>query len=480
MSLHDQNGAPGFAILEDSQVIAPTCASPSSVPPQAAPLCGSEPASDSAALVSGSEKAGESSLSSSVSSVTSEQAILSISSKVTDLLMAIQEISTVLFEVQELRHSATIDAQGSADGCGEEIDEMLGQLATKLDAVGTLYAQVDEEVSRTLDTPAENPGGEISFLRQKWADAASDWDGVQADAEQLTEELKEDKWLVVFRTVSQQADDMQQSLEKALTQCALFMSDVEPQLSAGGVALSDAKRQHLLATCSALHRSLDAKVKYYSPACERALTILGKGIADRSTKNGEALRRLGEMKTSWAAVQQRIELVDADLASLEHRLTSASVEPPSTGQRRLSSIGATLSPPRQRQTHVDASPTRRQPHADRHPGLGPMSLHAPILGTVSPPQSRSPKATPPRPPKSLKRYVSDSHASHSASGDKHTPLIAITPRPVAHRRSLSALAGRAGPAAVELVSEGSGRAGDDSNPDALALEVRAAFSDGLE
>jgi Yeast cortical protein KAR9 len=42
---------------------------------------------------------------------------------------------------------------------------------------------------------------------------------VQNESDVLREELKEDKWLTVFRTVTDQADGMMSSLEKAVNRC---------------------------------------------------------------------------------------------------------------------------------------------------------------------------------------------------------------------------------------------------------------------
>ncbi|BGP57234.1 hypothetical protein JCM8202_005329 [Rhodotorula sphaerocarpa] len=406
------------------------------------------------------------SLGASVSSVNSEQEVLAVSDRVTDLLLAIQDISILLFEIQELRHAASMSSIPPGDASvsppAKEIDQLLSQLEAKLEAVNTQHIAVEAQVTKALETESDDPRGERDVLRQKWADAATDWESVQTDAEQLTAELKEDKWLVVFRTVSQQAEDMQQSLEKALGQCALFVSDTRPQRvgaassshlivadpEAGAASgMSSAKRQHLLATCSSLSRSLEAKVRYYSPACERVLAILGKGIADRSTTNGEVIRRFGEMKARWKAVRQGIDLVAADLAQLEESLTG------SLGTPSASTSGL-MSPPRQPHTRGPRSPFRRSANS----AVGEASPSSPASSPSlriddSPTKQRSPKPTPPRPPKSLKRFVSDPYSASAspdtdAYADAPTPLVAITPGPVAHRRSLSALSASAGPSAT--------------------------------
>ncbi|GAA5860944.1 hypothetical protein JCM3774_003196 [Rhodotorula dairenensis] len=372
----------------------------------------------------------------------SEQAVLGVSNRVTDLLMAIQEISTLLFEIQELRH-ATTSSEGrdgasgpaGASNAGVAVDDALVRLEAKLQDANAEYAAVELQVNGVLDTLVHDPRGEMEFLRQKWTDAVADWNGVQADAEQLADELKEDKWLVVFRNVSQQAEDMQHSLEKALNQCKLFVEDASLHLETrhSEATLSDAKRQHLLATCRALTKSLEAKVKYYSPACVRVLNILGKGIADRSTKNGEVMRRYGEMKTRWRTVQERIDMVTEDLDAVE-----AALGAPGTAPDLLSTQPAST-PSRHLDPHT---PDRRRGVPQTASSSSPSGARPGIVSRVDRDALAGAKPSPPRPPKSLKRLVSDSYTP--PSHDSHTPLVAVTPRPVSHRRSLSALSASVG------------------------------------
>ena len=65
---------------------------------------------------------------------------------------------------------------------------------------------------------SSNTEEEEAILR-KHAALASDWDALQKEIQVLREELKEDKWLTVFRTVTDQADGMMSSLEKAVNRC---------------------------------------------------------------------------------------------------------------------------------------------------------------------------------------------------------------------------------------------------------------------
>lgn len=96
-------------------------------------------------------------------------------------------------------------------------------------------------------------------------------------------------------------------------------------------SLSDShSAQALLTTFLELNKSLTAKVKYYSPAVERVLKILGKGISERSTKNGEVLRKFGEMKNRWRDGTVRIERVKEEMKVLEIMLRETASKQQST------------------------------------------------------------------------------------------------------------------------------------------------------
>ena len=76
----------------------------------------------------------------------------------------------------------------------------------------------DQPLLQPPDTPNEEPSESVLLLR-KHATFMSEWESVQEESEVLREELKEDKWLTVFRTVTDQADGMMSSLEKAINRC---------------------------------------------------------------------------------------------------------------------------------------------------------------------------------------------------------------------------------------------------------------------
>lgn len=61
------------------------------------------------------------------------------------------------------------------------------------------------------------------ILLRKHEALLSEWESVQREAEILRDELKEDKWLLVFRNASDQADGMMNSLERVVNQCQAIL-----------------------------------------------------------------------------------------------------------------------------------------------------------------------------------------------------------------------------------------------------------------
>ncbi|GAA6011822.1 hypothetical protein JCM10207_004256 [Rhodosporidiobolus poonsookiae] len=420
-----------------------------------------------------------------------ELALLVLSSSVTELSMSIQEVNTLVFEIQELRHatSAGPPAKSTLDSANPiEVDAALIKLDAKLETVRAELATVEAQVKPLLDGPSSpaEEAGELGFLRTKWTETLADWDSAQQDAEMLNEELKEDKYLTVFKTVAQQAEDMMKSLEKVLSQSQQFVLDASsvaakspsttsarlprsPSAPLGSLSASSssyfpdvAAAQAQLASFTTLHKSLTAKVKYYSPACDRVLKILGKGIADRSTKNGEVLRRYGEMKSRWRNLQERIHRVEAEMRSVEEMLHEAAGQGGSPGPERTrqGEYGSMLTPPRAdvgspgrvsplRRLANKFSPRSGTPSSALTPpplsaGRGmTASSSSPSLSTLrsstatgvySSLGATSPSGpTPPRPPKSIKRLVSDSQTSSPVATPPRTPQV------LSHRRSASAI-----------------------------------------
>ena len=162
---------------------------------------------------------------------------LAISTNMTEMSYSISDIQTRIFgawrrattthlltrtpEIQELRHKS--QSSGDTAGTTSVIDQSLMSLDERLEALAQGMKAINESVeplthlTPTADQDGEN--SELAALLRKHAALVADWEAVQDESEVLREELKEDKWLTVFRTVTDQADGMMSSLEKAVNRC---------------------------------------------------------------------------------------------------------------------------------------------------------------------------------------------------------------------------------------------------------------------
>ena len=167
--------------------------------------------------------------------------LLAVSTHMTELSYSISDIQTRIFgtghispsfhrlnfvlEIQELRHKSQSAGDNADSGTTAIIDQQLMSLDERLETVEKGIKTVNETLEPLLQTAAtptvsENGNGnENAALLRKHATLLAEWEAVQDESEVLREELKEDKWLTVFRTVTDQADGMMSSLEKAVNRC---------------------------------------------------------------------------------------------------------------------------------------------------------------------------------------------------------------------------------------------------------------------
>jgi len=157
--------------------------------------------------------------------------------------------------------------QDNGEGATNVIDQALINLDERLEAVSNSISAVDEALGITPG--AESKSSADPLLLRKHAALIEEWDTVQTEAETLRDELKEDKWLAVFRTVSEQAEGMMASLEKGVTQCHDFIfqfqrragDDHQSSVSSGTAMHSD-KSPVNYETFTTLLQSFEAKKKY--------------------------------------------------------------------------------------------------------------------------------------------------------------------------------------------------------------------------
>jgi hypothetical protein len=108
-------------------------------------------------------------------------------------------------------------------GANNEIDQLLVNLDERLDSVSKGIKAVTETLEPTLNrTPVPlgfGTDGEVAVMIRKHAALMGEREAAKAESETLRDELKEDKWLIVFRTVTEQAGGLMSSLEKGVNRC---------------------------------------------------------------------------------------------------------------------------------------------------------------------------------------------------------------------------------------------------------------------
>ena len=126
---------------------------------------------------------------------------------------------------------------------------------------------------------------------------------LETDAEALLKELAEDKWILVFRNAGAQAQKMFQSVERSIG-----------KLQEG---LESGMQVHNPSTLTKLIESYEAKKMHYIPAIERVVSIIQKGVNDRLTVNGEILRLLSDMTSRTDALKASTKVMDTSLEDVQ-------------------------------------------------------------------------------------------------------------------------------------------------------------------
>ena len=108
-------------------------------------------------------------------------------------------------------------------GANSEIDHLLINLDERVESVSKGVKAVTDALEPVLNqTPVPSgfgTNGEASVMIRKHGALMAEWEAAKSESETLRDELKEDKWLIVFRTVTEQAGGLMSSLEKGVTRC---------------------------------------------------------------------------------------------------------------------------------------------------------------------------------------------------------------------------------------------------------------------
>lgn len=292
-------------------------------------------------------------------------------------------------------------------------------------------------------------------LRKQHAELTQDWSAVQSEAKTLEEELSGDKYLLVFTSISDQMEEMMDSLDKALAGCHDFvfafnrdraqqaLSDnapsTFPSTSESFGQPSWQSTEERLASLQTVKRSFNVKRSSYGPACEQIFASLEKGVKQHSTRNGTILRRFTELKTRWRSLRDRVSRMDKELKRIEAQLVDLGSDE--------AHHAATLTPSRSKD-HLQHRQNRGSPLSIPHSGTTP--LRSPPSGSLLSPNQRispaargsslSPRPMPPvKPDKSIHRTSMldlRKAPTRAARAIEHTRSSSlVTSQPVLKQRS---------------------------------------------
>lgn len=202
-----------------------------------------------------------------------------------DILVEIDVLSSMLFEFQEKRY------QNLA------YEELLVDIDNQ---VGPLFNDVERVYQRmTSGAPDEELVRKHMLVQERW-----EWLRIEIDEVKI--ELKEDRWLAVFKQVADQVEGMMDGLDKTVSQYIHQMRRNTPQSTCSTSSSESASSSGPL---KSVEKNFDAKFKYYKPSIEKMLAMLGNGIAARMSKDTTTTLRHRSMIQRWDQLRLTMEHV---------------------------------------------------------------------------------------------------------------------------------------------------------------------------
>ncbi|CED84746.1 Karyogamy protein, KAR9 [Phaffia rhodozyma] len=335
--------------------------------------------------------------------------------------MNISEMHSRVYEIEELRHKSASASSSNKHGRStgsSSVETVLATLAVQLASVTSLLPSIQSRINQISSSSDLNVASSsslaplsssTSLLIRRFAALEEDWREVTDSVEKVKEELREDGWLDRFRIAVSQADQMIDSLEKAVSQTNDLIKQVrqlrfpppsdQPNAHHPVDLWKDPPEQAPLLTISMFEQTLksyEAKKKYYWPSVEKVLSILDKSIRERVTSNGEALRRHTDTQARWKSLTDRMNHVEREIDSA--RLFLIAKESSTMDNSTLTT-----------------SPSYGQPHLLTPSGSSSSETYDPSPRHDSSHQSD--------------KYTSDTHHSPASDGSYQTPSVRTTKGP---------------------------------------------------
>lgn len=260
-----------------------------------------------------------------------------------DVGLEIDNLSRLIFEMEENRHKTLADEQDAEPSTGLDINELETIVeespfhgtpsSSKRFSIGPVFSTGSLDASAPAATSNPNDDANLMqlFARMQPLRASLDflpmrlsmfqsraeklfptaceeledrrkrleksYKKLEADAEALRRELGEDRWILVFRNAGRQAQKMCESVERSI-------GKLQESLEAG---------DHVNNATAITKKveSYDAKKIHYIPAIGRVMSIIQKGVNDRLTVNGEILTLLSDMQSRVDALKASMKVMDS-------------------------------------------------------------------------------------------------------------------------------------------------------------------------
>ncbi|CAO1637363.1 unnamed protein product [Sympodiomycopsis kandeliae] len=359
-----------------------------------------------------------------------------ISADMLQVTEAIAKVRSLVFTIQEQRHqNHTSDhLQTSLIAMDEHLQHISDQMH-RLD-LDVSQSSLNEEHENDSDSDSGSSDTDSFILPlttsipQRHAQLTTEWHQLQQETSTLKKELIDDQYLLHFKTANQQANNLMNSLEKALQASLQFISDYH----ANSI---DTEQESIQEQLNRIQRQFQIKRNYYTPACEQTFVAFDHSIKQRNTVNGSLLNEFTTLKTRWKEIKHRASKVDKQLQAIQQQVHSSShqqhiqqVLSSSTSQQRVQSSG--ISQPMQ--------PSGSQHLPSSSPPLPMKSDKRLSQSLSSPPTTSRPLPMPALPAKSARRVISGQSPSPSSISTSPSlnsiPLPSARPPPASARSHL--------------------------------------------
>ncbi|KAF9923127.1 hypothetical protein FBU30_006777 [Linnemannia zychae] len=308
-----------------------------------------------------------------------------------------------------LSHSSTTTETMTINSEGIQPKQRNTEILTLLDSRIELLEPVVQTLAAEIEAQSSGDNEKDGLLEQ-FLQLSKLWVDLKARREKIGEEVKEERWLIVFDQVAGQVESMMQSMERAIIHCKGLIDQIKNMVNEKIIPTAPIDRDHLYT----IFKSFEAKHKYYAPAVNKMLNMLENGIESRMTRNIDVIQKHQSMKKTWEQLRRRLDLVELDLNDIESMLDILDASIPS----HIST------PPAQLPEKPLFAMRKAQPQPEWK-APGPPALFQPSQQTQQPQRGR-------RPPPSTSTLARQNTTESTLRSRTRSPLN-VAPAPPRHR-----------------------------------------------